>query len=230
MNRIDAATGWSLGLWFVLGLVPTVGQTMGWHRLIEHQGLAAWLQAVGSVAAIGALVWQRRHEVRTQRERDRISALELQNGARRLVQAAVHFCEEISGPEWPASPPITDVDAAILMARVRSLAGALKQMNSHALPSWWHTEAVLVAVSAMDSLGSMLEAEVARVAALPAPYRSTPSAVAGPWVALYKSVAGAFLSQLTLRVKVLAHGLDVSMDPPDGAQEIVKAVRAKPEG
>jgi hypothetical protein len=54
--------------------------------------------------------------------------------------------------------------------------------------------------------------------------------VAGPWVALYKSVAGAFLSQLTLRVKVLAHGLDVSMDPPDGAQEIVKAVRAKPEG
>lgn len=52
--RIDAATGWSLGLWFVLGVVPTIGESMGWQALANHQGLAAWVQAVGSIGAIVA--------------------------------------------------------------------------------------------------------------------------------------------------------------------------------
>lgn len=57
MNRIDAATGWSLGLWLVFGLGPVLYQSVDWQSIISNQGLAAWAQAIGSILAIFGAVW-----------------------------------------------------------------------------------------------------------------------------------------------------------------------------
>lgn len=51
---LDAATGWSVGLWLVFGLAPVISETVGWQKILNHQGLAAWVQAAGSIAAIWA--------------------------------------------------------------------------------------------------------------------------------------------------------------------------------
>lgn len=75
MLRIDAATGWSLGLWFVLGFVPTVGESMGWQALLSHQGIAAWAQAIGTVLAVVGATYATRMQIdataSAERERQR---------------------------------------------------------------------------------------------------------------------------------------------------------------
>jgi hypothetical protein len=73
MRRIDAATTWSLGLWLVFGLTPTVVFSVEWPKLMD-QNAAAWVQAVGSVAAILVAIFishdqQRRDTKRRSAER-----------------------------------------------------------------------------------------------------------------------------------------------------------------
>lgn len=84
--RIDAATGWSLGLWFVLGLVPTVGQSMGWHALANHQGLAAWIQALGSIGAIVSAVLIASAQARSQQQDQREEAADKVAALVRLIE------------------------------------------------------------------------------------------------------------------------------------------------
>lgn len=174
---------------------------------------AAWTQAVGSVAAIGALVWQRRHEVATERARESEKAVESQNGARRLVQAAALICTEFTADQWPPSNRLTDTDCGVYQARLQAISGALRRIDAHALPKWQHTECVMVAVAALDALHSEFGRQVlesTKVGLL-----SVRAALSEEsWRVSFKGMAGEFRNQLVSRVFVMSEGLDHTVDPP----------------
>jgi hypothetical protein len=176
---------------------------------IKEVDAAAWTQAVGSVAAIAALFWQRSHEVAVARENARRDAAERQNGARRLVQAAANICD-FAAEQWPVSPPLSVVDCGLLQARLQAIGGALKQVNAHALPSWKHTECVLAAVTAMDAL----RLELSRGLKFEPPLvdRGSAAVVTPSWVDPFKAMAKEFGAQLQLRAVLMSTGLEPSVD------------------
>lgn len=213
MRSINAATAWSLGLWFVLGLVPTVGQSMGWRALANHQGLAAWIQAVGSVAAIAALVWQRNQEAEADRAKASQAAAELQNGARRLVQASANICAEFATVEWPKQGRLSEGDCGFYQAKLQALAGALHRIDTHTLPNWRHTESVVAAIAAMQALNF----ELGRNGTGPGTMHMVGRlAVVDPnWYGAFKGMAEEFRKQLHGRAAEMSAGLDPTMDPPE---------------
>jgi len=174
---------------------------------------AAWTQAIGSVAAILALVWQRSHEVWMARAEGERAAAEQQNGARRLVQMAVNICAEFADDRWPQKGTLSDSDCGFYSARVQTVAGALRRIDAHALPSWRHTESIMVAISAMDAITQELGRQTdVRV---PAKGRVAKRAavVAPAWMNGFKAMAKQFHQQLAVRAWVMEQGLDQTIDP-----------------
>jgi hypothetical protein len=106
MKRIDAATAWSLGLWFVFALVPALGQTFGWRSLVGHQGLAAWVQAIGSVVAIAAAVQiasNQHREALALRSAETAEAVWLR---RALIEQCVCALEQARASLVPSTDPV----------------------------------------------------------------------------------------------------------------------------
>jgi hypothetical protein len=197
----------------IYGGVAIVAWLVGRGVTIKEVDAAAWTQAVGSVAAIAALVWQRSHEVATGRESARQAAAEQQNGARRLVQVAANLCAEFADERWPLSGKLSAADRGFYSARIQAAVGALRRVDAHALPSWRHTESVLVAISAMDALNF----ELRRSSEITEPTRGRVArradAAAPAWVSSFKAMAKQFQQQLVVRAWVMEQGLDQSLDP-----------------
>lgn len=174
---------------------------------------AAWTQAVGSVAAIGALVWQRSKETEAERSRALKMAAELQNGARRLVQGAANICAELAAEGWPGAGRLSEAGCGVYQARLLALAGALRRIDTHSLPSWRHTESVVAAISAMDALNF----ELGRLGAVATPVQTVGrlAVIDVSWYGPFKAMAEEFRKQLHGRAAAMSAGLDPAMDPAE---------------
>ncbi|MDG0852304.1 hypothetical protein [Roseateles puraquae] len=185
---------------------------------------AAWIQAVGSIAAIGALVWQRWHEVEMERKRAKAAAIDLQNGARRLVQAAAFICAEFSESSWPPSGKIDDAGCGLFEARLQALASTLKRVDAHALPRWQHTECVIVAISALEALHRELGRQVMEWGPGPAGLMQVRAALTEPnWLQSFRAMSREFRTQLFERTVTISQGLDPLMDPAASPQSAPQA-------
>lgn len=89
--EVDEATAWSLGIWVVL-CVLLVFDHIGWRKVLSHQGLASWVQALGSVAAIATAIWisNRQHHL------DRLEAKAADDQRASRLISAVLLCVQRS--------------------------------------------------------------------------------------------------------------------------------------
>lgn len=132
---MDAATGWSLGLWFVFGLVPVLGDSIGWDKVLD-QTVTAWVQAVGSIGAIyAAVAIASSQNKRAERERWAASAAPIEVRAqilKSLSRQALNLIppqcrsEEL---DWLTYAARWEATKAQAIARVRELAGAFETIQ-----------------------------------------------------------------------------------------------------
>lgn len=118
----------------MLTIVP--GWTVIW-RLVSAEGASAWVQAIGSIAAIlvsaGVVIWQHRLELQRQREAAHISDFAVLNGILWTLQAIDMSMEKVM--DWARKPHPDGAEIWFHHGVMKSHLAALAQRDVVEIPS-----------------------------------------------------------------------------------------------
>jgi len=158
IRSLSVPAGALCGALVMAGFLMIVGLSRGWLG----QEMAAWVQAFGSIAAIGAAVWigqaeARRHEVSLQAQRAKDARDQAQSVAdwRRAFGDARDAAENA---RMLAERPVDGIDAFRIERLLRNISGMLETYLAMPPPNPSLSFLLIAAKSGVDAPLSALEA------------------------------------------------------------------------
>ncbi|WP_157636886.1 hypothetical protein [Burkholderia ubonensis] len=148
--------GLALGVMAVV-LLSWIGATTAWTRKYDPATMAYWVQAIGSIGAVGAAIMvsalQRRNDLIREQQRDYSTRILVLDGAVAIAEAAYRIIEDAPRKAWPESKIAAYFEDGHSASEFLHVYQALDRLPLHTIPWWQISTAALELQTAVRDCG-----------------------------------------------------------------------------